>query len=420
MSSKTSYLKIVNESMEGLTVFISQVDSYDWEGQDRPDSNFNNVWIGIDQSVEKKEVMNSHANSAWLRITFQFVSGQRITFRIDQRDAITSKSTDTKEIKIDSDGYYKYSYMNYVVNQKIEKSNSTYIITVKSAKFKDNYTEWMASVSGNRLISDFSIPGTFNSMAYKNDAYMYKCQGMDIESQLNAGVRYFDFDAIARKQGIYVSYGPFGEIVSKPVDFRNTMELFKKFLKSHCTETIIISIHEVDDDNKFFTKSVFNFLEDYHNYVYRNTEVPRLDDVRGRVVIVRRFYCGLPYGINMYDGWPISGVSYFKYKALNNQEYQFSVQNDYYPSSYEQKYIEIYKEMSLAKDNNWFFVNVSGISPYSAGNDFTEYANYINDRIAKDINKLGGSRNYGSLLLVYPPVSLIKQIAKTAIELKQR
>lgn len=417
MSSKTSYLKIVNESMEGLTVFISQVDSYDWEGQNRPDKNFENVWIGIDQSVEKKEEMNSHANSAWLRITLRFVSGQMITFRIDQRKAISDSSTSVKEIQTESVGEHTNSNTKYVVTQKIDKSHVTNTITVKSAKFKENYNEWMASVSGNKLISHFSIPGTYSSLSYGQNAVMYRYQSLSISQQLDAGVRYLDFNAIARKQGIYVAFGPKGEIVGKRDEFRNTIEIIQKFLKKNCTETVIVSVHEVDQDIEFFRKRVSSFIEEYHNLIYTKDSVPYLDDVRGKIVLVRRFdTSGIQLGINMYNGWPVDGTGYFKYKALNGVEYKFSVQNNYYPVSYEEKYVSIYKEMCLAKDNDAFFVNLSGITPQAIINSMEQYAIYVNERMARDISNLGATRNYGSLLLVYPTITLVHQVALTAIE----
>jgi len=52
---------------------------------------------------------------------------------------------------------------------------------------------WMSSLNGSLSLSQFSIPGTHDSMAlYEPVSGTAKCQNLSLGDQLNAGVRFID------------------------------------------------------------------------------------------------------------------------------------------------------------------------------------------------------------------------------------
>lgn len=55
--------------------------------------------------------------------------------------------------------------------------------------------EWMKKVE-NKLISTINIPGTHDSFALHGGYMIYKCQSLDLISQLISGIRYFDLRCV--------------------------------------------------------------------------------------------------------------------------------------------------------------------------------------------------------------------------------
>ena len=86
-NSAESYLQIENQTDEKLTIEVSDVDNYDWDGDSRPDhegTGFQNASIDPQQSIEKRQEMNAKSSTAMSTMKFFVDEEERFDFRVDQ------------------------------------------------------------------------------------------------------------------------------------------------------------------------------------------------------------------------------------------------------------------------------------------------------------------------------------------------
>jgi 1-phosphatidylinositol phosphodiesterase len=151
---------------------------------------------------------------------------------------------------------------------------------------------WMSGVPGDLYVSQLSIPGSHESGATSEPfPGTAQCQNMDIASQLNSGTRYFDIRcecdgtypnaSFEIHHGIvWMGYG-FGAGVVNPVIV---------FLQNHPTETVILQIKEENSSvGNAFASTLEQYIANYPSRWYTSSSIPKLQDVRGKIVLVRRF-----------------------------------------------------------------------------------------------------------------------------------
>ena len=118
-SSQETYLKVYNFTGSNITnTVVSSIDNNDWDGDSRPDHNFNGVQIDSLNYLQEREEINSHANSAWFTIEFTFANGDTATLRNDQFDAL-------------NDGLYRAPYSsdgNYIFIQEVTGGINEFMI----------------------------------------------------------------------------------------------------------------------------------------------------------------------------------------------------------------------------------------------------------------------------------------------------
>ncbi len=195
-------------------------------------------------------------------------------------------------------------------------------------------SSWMATVDGAWPISSLSLPGTHNSPAYHYALPSVRCQAVDVRSQLDNGVRFLD---------VRVSVNPTGEAQHPHADPRRLLTLVHSvfpigllgahhfdelydavcaFLDANPSETVLISLKR-EGTGKGSDEDLAQQL--LQNYIggpsaehqppnaqrwYTESRVPSLNDVRGRIVLIRRFR--LPDNdtfkqLNGGAGWGIDG-----------------------------------------------------------------------------------------------------------------
>jgi 1-phosphatidylinositol phosphodiesterase len=148
---------------------------------------------------------------------------------------------------------------------------------------------WMSTQSDDVLLSALTIPGTHESAAnYEPLAGTAKAQTMTLAEQLAAGVRYFDIRCHDLDDSFLIYHGP----VSEQQTFQQVLDTFDAFLDANPTETTIMSIKE-EDAAEGPTQS---FEATFDGYVAAEPDrwilgdtVPALGDVRGKIVLLRRF-----------------------------------------------------------------------------------------------------------------------------------
>lgn len=188
---------------------------------------------------------------------------------------------------------------------------------------------WMAGLDGDKYLYEFSIPGTHDSGTGTSDVEggYYKCQNSDINLQLQDGIRFFDI-RLGSEDTPKLYHG--GK--SCGINFEDVLKLFNDFLSVYTGETILMTIKE--EHGKEMTTKLKNYFKNNPNMVsrvYRGTKIPKLKDVRGKIVLFRRFDKpnSEDWGINVHDGWPDNTSRQW----VNEDGAEFYVQDRFFSQS---------------------------------------------------------------------------------------
>jgi len=161
----------------------------------------------------------------------------------------------------------------------------------------------MSSIDDELLLSDLSIPGTHESAAlHEPIAGTAKCQNLPLDEQLAAGVRYFDIRTRHLDDAFSIFHGPISELLS----FDDVLATFSGFLDAHMSEAVIMSIKEESEpgnDTRSFEDTFASYVAKDPDRWYLGASVPTLGDVRGKIVLLRRFAATTsPLGLDA-SGW---------------------------------------------------------------------------------------------------------------------
>ncbi len=159
--------------------------------------------------------------------------------------------------------------------------------------------DWMKEIDDNLLLSDFCIPGTHDSGSVLTGGIhsIAQNQKLTIDNQLKIGCRFFDI-RLGETKGVLTVYHGFVNIFTK---FTDIMELFRNYLSNHPSETILLCIKK--DNGDTITNKVEAILNENSDIMYMGNSIPILKDVRGKIVLFRRFESNNNIGINLYDGF---------------------------------------------------------------------------------------------------------------------
>lgn len=165
---------------------------------------------------------------------------------------------------------------------------------------------WMGSLSDGAWLSNLTIPGTHDSCARSNVPFV-RTQYLSISQQLALGIRFFDLRLRRHDDGkLYCYHGGVPINLPKGLSFESVMDEIWEFIGpkdgKKATETVLISINN-DDRSKeqkanpktFYSavKEAINSTPAYPDGSERwHTEpvTARLGDVRGKAVLLRRYY----------------------------------------------------------------------------------------------------------------------------------
>ena len=160
---------------------------------------------------------------------------------------------------------------------------------------------WMSHVDGSKYLDELSIPGTHDSgsCSVDNDTEpqtsLAKCQQDYIPTQLLEGIRYFDIRLgkndkngdpgidhgicyLLKKDGGYMQLS-------------HAIGYFKTFLNEHPSEALIMLVSRGNDEatDESVTTAFANVMGNNSDLFYTSSHVPTLNEVRGKIVLLRRF-----------------------------------------------------------------------------------------------------------------------------------
>ena len=172
---------------------------------------------------------------------------------------------------------------------------------------------WMAGVDGEKYLYELSIPGTHDSGALHEEWYEIgvQCQSLTIPEQLNAGVRYLDIRCRHLNNAFVIHHDAYYQ----HQNFNDVLESVTSFLRANPSETVVMLVkpeYTSEGNTRTFAETFKAYQAEwetrYPNIWYVGTTVPKLVDVRGRIVLLRRFneapFSPADLGINADSGWP--------------------------------------------------------------------------------------------------------------------
>lgn len=157
---------------------------------------------------------------------------------------------------------------------------------------------WMKYVDDNKFLDELSIPGTHDSgtCSVDNDtepqSSQVKCQQDYIPTQLLEGIRYFDI-RLGKGDDPGIDHGIF-YLLKKDGNYlhlSDVIEYFKTFLNENPSEALIMLASRGNDEatDESITTAFAKVMADNPNLFYTSSHVPTLGEVRGKIVLLRRF-----------------------------------------------------------------------------------------------------------------------------------
>jgi 1-phosphatidylinositol phosphodiesterase len=165
-------------------------------------------------------------------------------------------------------------------------------------------TDWMADLADARGVAELSIPGTHDSGALHEPLPgVAQAQRIAIADQLVAGVRYFDLRCRQVDDAFLIYHGP----IDQDQTFDEVLATMSKFLDAHPGEAVIVSVKEettpAGTNTRSFEATFASYVAQAPDRWYLGDTLPRLGDVRSRLVLLRRFPASAaPLGIDG-SGW---------------------------------------------------------------------------------------------------------------------
>lgn len=157
---------------------------------------------------------------------------------------------------------------------------------------------WMKYVDDNKFLDELSIPGTHDSgtCSVDNDtepqSSQVKCQQDYIPTQLLEGIRYFDI-RLGKGDDPGIDHGGF-YLFKKDGNFLHLSDVigyFTTFLKENPTEALIMLVSRGNDEatDEGITTAFAKVMDENPDLFYTSSRVPTLGEVRGKIVLLRRF-----------------------------------------------------------------------------------------------------------------------------------
>ncbi|MEN7546326.1 phosphatidylinositol-specific phospholipase C [Rapidithrix thailandica] len=223
---------------------------------------------------------------------------------------------------------------------------------------------WMSALNGNLKLSELSIPGTHDSGARYDHPLLSgsaKCQDLTIGEQLEAGTRFLDIRCRHIGDAFTIHHG----VVYQHMNFTDVLNYCFNFLNANPTESIVMSIkeeHEPENNTRSFEATLESYLQANPDKWYLAENVPALEQVRGKIVLLRRFSANnTPKGINA-TAWQDNTTF-----EINTPQALLKVQDVYQVPDNNQKWNSIESLLNEAKTGNADRLYINFTSGYKPG-----------------------------------------------------
>jgi 1-phosphatidylinositol phosphodiesterase len=183
-----------------------------------------------------------------------------------------------------------------------------------------NYATWMSTLPDTTPLSFLSIPGTHNSHTHYRALPSVRCQAVDISTQLSHGIRFLDIRCqpahatdVTRKELVLV-HGAFPISLTGPKYLAPVLQTCYEFLEKNPSETLLLSLKRegigASTDAHFARILSTHYIGPNKGKWYTDPSIPCLGDVRGKIVLVRRFKVDGVEGGEMDMGFGLDATSW--------------------------------------------------------------------------------------------------------------
>ncbi|KAF3393078.1 1-phosphatidylinositol phosphodiesterase [Talaromyces pinophilus] len=157
---------------------------------------------------------------------------------------------------------------------------------------------WMRELRDETMLSSLSIPGTHNSPTCHVAPPSVRCQAVSPKEQLENGVRFFDIRVQPQypddpsKDELILVHSAFPISLTGNKYFRDLLNVVNEFLDRNPSETLIISLKK-EGTGKATDEQLSRVIRDHYatpeSRWYTDPRTPTLGEVRGKIVLVRRY-----------------------------------------------------------------------------------------------------------------------------------
>ncbi|KAF2240468.1 1-phosphatidylinositol phosphodiesterase precursor [Trematosphaeria pertusa] len=161
------------------------------------------------------------------------------------------------------------------------------------------FSKWMAALPPTLPLSGLSIPGTHNSHAYYRALPSVRCQVVSVKSQLENGIRFLDIRVQpahatdTTKKDLYLVHGAFPISLTGTKYLEPVLRSCYEFLEENPSEAVLISLKREgvgsSSDEHLAEILEKHYISPNKDKWHIGTRVPYLGEVRGKLVLVRRY-----------------------------------------------------------------------------------------------------------------------------------
>ncbi|WP_162999188.1 phosphatidylinositol-specific phospholipase C [Burkholderia sp. Nafp2/4-1b] len=183
--------------------------------------------------------------------------------------------------------------------------------------------DWMSALDGARPLHTLTLPGSHDTCAYTVEDSLVRTQHAPLDAQLAHGVRLLDIRCRHRSDTFDIHHGG----IALGLSFDDVLEDCTRFLAAHPRECIVMSVK--DEWPALACTRGFDATFDAHCARHPGLRwhvgggLPALDDVRGAVVLLRRFRSSRPLGIDL-TAWPDNATF-----TIDHPDAAFVIQDEY-------------------------------------------------------------------------------------------
>lgn len=309
-----------------------------------------------------------------------------------------SASTSSYSVTSNPPGFSRYMLSPSIPEGKDAKVTISVWLTPTGKAY--SLQDWMKRIDGERSIADMTIPGTHDSGA-THGGPASQTQTQSIRQQLDSGIRFLDIRLKIKDGVLKVYHGS----SNQQLTFQEVINSCSGFLDYHSDETIIMSVKN-EDSGQDIGPEVYKAIKDNAAYWYTGAAIPKLKEVRKKIVLFRRFSFSEKFGLDA-SPWQKDDPSFWVDHGNIHVQDRYIVYDTM--SSINSKWAQVRKALDMARtgDKSKMYVNflsgAQGITPVmlATGAGIVVDTEGMNQHLYQYISVQPPAR-YGIVLMDFP------------------